>query len=305
MTPGIWLRAARAPFFTASVVPVTLGSALAWHETGVLEWPRAVLAALGIVLLHAGANLTNEYTDHETGADAADSVRTRYSGGSGVIQEGLVTPRGILAGALATLAVGVGIGLYLNHAVAGNIILTLGAAGVLLGFSYSARPLMLGYRGFGLGELSVGISFGPLPVLGSYYVQTQELSHGVLLVSLPIAVLIALVLIINGIPDRESDRAVGKRTLAVVLGERGTLAVYRALLAAAYALVAVSVATGAAPPACLVALASAPLAWRAVVVSTRHVDDPDKLVPANAATVGLHAATGLLLVLGLVLDRVL
>ena len=304
MNPAVWLRAARAPFFLATVVPVLLGSAAGWYDAGRLSWVRLTAAALGALLIHAGANLMNEYVDHLIGADRPGPRPTRYSGGSGVIQDGLVTPASVaIAAAIAFLA-GALAGLYLNHVTEGNVVLLLGAAGVLLAYSYSGRPFMLGYRGLGLGELSVGVSFGPLLVLGSYYVQAEQLSRRALLLSLPSAILIALVLLINGIPDRETDAPVGKRTLAVVLGEARALSVYRSLMWTALAVVVVLVASRSIPPACLIALGAAPLVVRGVAVSSRGRYGPEELAPASAATVALHAAVGLLLALGLVVDRV-
>jgi 1,4-dihydroxy-2-naphthoate octaprenyltransferase len=282
-----------------------LGSVLGWYDTGRLSLPRMLLAALGAVLVHAGTNLLNEYADHVSGADEANVSPTPFSGGSRVIQDGLIAPRSILLASAVAFASGAGIGLYLNDAVRGNAVLALGVAGVLLGCLYSARPVRIGYLGFGLGEISVGIGFGPLMVLGAYYVQAEAFSLNALLLSLPVAALIMMVLIINGFPDRESDLSVGKRTLVGVLGRRLALRVYLALMAGAFALVAVLATLDVAPPACLIVFASAPLAWKASSVSWRHFEDPEKLMPANAATIGLHAAAGLLLSAGFVLDRAL
>ena len=305
MSLRIWLRAVRAPFLAATIVPVALGSVLAWHATGRLAGLRLLLTALGAILVHAGTNLLNEYADHVSGADAANATPMPFSGGSRVIQEGLLAPRTILLASRLSFIAGAGAGLYLNSVVRGNIILALGAAGVFLGYFYSARPLRIGYRGFGLGEISVGIGFGPLMVLGAYYVQAEILSLEVLLLSLPLAVLIMLVLIINWFPDRESDLSVGKRTLVGVLGRKRAVHVYLTLLAGAFALVTALVVLDVAPPACLIVFASVPLAWRAGSISWRHFEDTEKLAPANAATVGLHSAIGLLLCAGFVIDRLL
>jgi 1,4-dihydroxy-2-naphthoate octaprenyltransferase len=185
-----WLRAIRPQFLTATAVPVVLGSVAAWRDTGGFLWSRFWLAAAGALLIHIGSNLANEYGDH-------------------LIQEGLVAPRSILLASVMSLALGACLGLYLNALVRGNVILLLGLAGIFLGYFYSRAPLKLGYRG--LGEVAVGVGFGPLMVTGSYYVQVEKLPVHVLLLSLPIGLLIAAVLLINGFPDRETDLAVGKR----------------------------------------------------------------------------------------------
>jgi 1,4-dihydroxy-2-naphthoate octaprenyltransferase len=218
-----------------------------------------------------------------------------------VIQEGLIAPRAILTASLASLALGGCLGLFLNALTPGNVVLALGLAGVALGYSYSAGPMRLGYRG--LGEAAVGLGFGPLMVAGSYYVQAEGLSGRVVLISLPVAILIALVLLINGFPDRDADLAVGKRTLVVLLGKARAVAVYHALLAAAYVSLALLIGFRALPPISLIVFLSLPLAWRAYLVSREHYDRIGELLPANAATIVLHSLIGVLLIVGLALDR--
>lgn len=302
MRTTAWLRAVRIPFLTATVVPIVLGAVVAWHDTGVFVWARFWTTMAGALLIHAGTNLFNEYADHVSGNDAANVTPTPFSGGSRVIQEGLIRPRAILSAAIALLVLGGSVGVYLNLATAGNVILVLGAVGIFLGYSYNAPPLRLGYRG--LGEPAVGIGFGPLLVAGAYYVQAESLSPRVFLISLPIGVLIALVLLINGFPDYVADRSVGKKTLVVLLGRSRAVVLYHALLAAVYVLLGILFLLRVLPPACLVVFASLPLAWRAYAVSRRSHHTVRELLPANAATIGIHALAGGLLSAGFVLDRI-
>ncbi len=301
MSASIWLRAIRAPFLTATVVPVCVGSAAAWHDTGGFLWGRFWAAMVGALLIHVGTNLANDYSDHVSGADEANPMPTPFSGGSRVIQEGLIPPRTILTVAVLSLALGGSIGLYLNLLTRGSVILALGLFGIFLGYFYSGGPVRLGYRG--LGELAVGIGFGPLMVAGSYYVQTESLPPRIFLVALPVGILIALVLLINGFPDREADRAVGKRTLVVLLGRAKATVLYHALLAGVYVVVALLASFRVLPRYSLIAFLSLPLAWTAFVVSRRAGESIEDLLPANAATIGLHSLVGGLLVVGFVLDR--
>ncbi|MFQ5951817.1 MAG: prenyltransferase, partial [Candidatus Omnitrophota bacterium] len=194
----LWLKAIRVPFFTATIIPVALGSIIAWHGTNNFIWMKFALAMIGALLIHAGTNLANDYFDHISGCDEANLTPTPFSGGSRVIQEGLIAPKKILYISLAAFILGGSIGLYLNYLCAGNVILILGVIGIFLGIFYTARPLRIGYGSFG--ELVVGIGFGPLMVLGSYYVQAQTLPLQVLLTSIPVGILIALVLFINEFP---------------------------------------------------------------------------------------------------------
>ena len=183
MEMKVWIRAVRAPFFTASLVPVLLGAVVAWHRTGIFNWGYFFLTLMGIIFINAGTNLTNDYFDHTSKNDELNRNPTPFSGGSRVIQEGLIKPRKVLYAALAFFALGSLAGLYLNHVLEGNIILVLGIIGIFLGFFYTADPLRIGYTGFG--ELVVGIGLGPLVVIGSYYVQAPELSREAFCVSLP------------------------------------------------------------------------------------------------------------------------
>jgi 1,4-dihydroxy-2-naphthoate octaprenyltransferase len=296
-----WLRAIRIPFLTATIVPLALGSIVAWHGAGGFLWARFWLAAAGALLVHVGTNLVDEYGDHVTGNDAANPGSTLLSGGSRVIQEGLLSPRSVLAAGVASLALGGCVGIYLNAMIPGNVLLILGSIGIFLGYFYSSAPLRIGYRG--LGELAVAVGFGPLIVAGAYYVQVEDLDPRIFLISLPVAILIALVLLINGFPDRDADLAVGKRTLVVLLGKPRAVVLYNVLLVIAYALIAILVSLRIMPRASLLTLLAAPVAWRASAVLRSNYGRVRELVPANAATIALHSLVGGLLVLGFALDR--
>ncbi|MFQ6066842.1 MAG: prenyltransferase, partial [bacterium] len=209
----IWLRAVRAQFFTASVVPVILGTSVALHSSGQFNLFLFCLTLAGIIFAHAGTNLANDYYDHRSGNDFVNKSPTPFSGGSRVIQNGLISAKKILVAALVFFALATSIGLYLNHVCRGNLILILAFLGGFLGFFYTADPLKIGYRG--IGELAVSFGFGPPLVLGSYYVQTQNLSWEPVWSSIPIGLLIGLVLYLNEFPDYEPDKTVGKKTLVV------------------------------------------------------------------------------------------
>lgn len=298
----IWLRALRAPFFTATVIPVTLGSIVAWYDMNHFMWGRFFLTMLGAVLIHAGTNLANDYFDHLSGCDEANPTPTQFSGGSRVIQEGLIAPRQILHASLASFILGSGIGLYLNYLCGGNVILILGLIGVFLGFFYTARPLQIGYGGFG--ELAVGVGFGPLMVMGSYYVQAQTLTFKLFLISIPIGILIALVLFINEFPDYFGDKSADKRTLVVILSKEKAVVLYHILLAVVYLSIISLVIFKFLPLICLIVFLSLPLALKAFIVSKNNFAKVNELLPANAATIGLHSLIGLLLSAGFVLDKI-
>ncbi len=300
---AIWLKAMRLPFLTATIVPVTLGSIIAWHDTAGFIWSRFWLVILGASLIHIGTNLANDYFDHLSGADKANPNPTPFSGGSRVIQEGLILPKQILYASLAAFILGGLIGLYLNYLCGQNIILILGVIGVFLGFFYTAGPFSIGYKRFG--ELAVGIGFGPLMVMGAYFVQARNLPLSVFLVSVPIGILIALVVFINEFPDYASDKSVGKNTLVVVLGREKAVRLYHALLALTYLYVILLVVSKIMPLSCLIVFLSLPLALKAFTVSRYNFERLDKLLPANVSTIGLHLIFGLLLCAAYLLDKIL
>jgi 1,4-dihydroxy-2-naphthoate octaprenyltransferase len=297
------LRITRAPFLTAIVVPVLLGAAMAWSE-GTLRVGYFVLALLGAVCVQAGLNMSNDYFDHRSGGDERNRELTPFSGGSRVIQEGVVSARQVLIGSLLFYLVGSSIGLYLA-VVRGWPILWLGLIGLLFAFFHNVSPFGLYYLVPGIGELAVGLGFGPIAVLGANYVQTQRLSVGALWASIPVGLLIAAVLYINEFPDYVADKAVGKHTLVGALGRERAVWGYVALLVGAYVSIVLGVVLSVLPAVTLVALLSVPLAYRGIRGAVQfHSSTPD-LIPTNAATVQLHLVTGLLLCLGYIVARFL
>jgi 1,4-dihydroxy-2-naphthoate octaprenyltransferase len=254
------------------------------------------LAMIGMVCVHFGLNLSNDYFDHTSGNDEINLTPTPFSGGSRVIQEKLLPPRALLSAALFFFACGAGAGFVLNWLVPGNVVLYVGLAGVALAFFYTASPVRIGY--VGLGEILCAVGFGPMVVVGSYYVQAHKLDTAPLIASIPVGILIALVLFINEFPDFEADRAVKKRTLVVLLGKGRAVWLYAFLLACPFVAVGVAVALRRMPVYALAVFAALPLAIRAGTVAARHHHAIKELLPACKATIGLHALFGTLLIAG-------
>jgi 1,4-dihydroxy-2-naphthoate octaprenyltransferase len=299
----IWLRAIRARFFTATLVPILLGSVVAWHGSGEFNWIYFLLALLGGVFIHAGLDLVNDYFDHTSGVDEINPYHNPFSGGSRVIQEGLLSPKQVFWASIICFAIGSAIGLLLDFNLPGHTLLIIGIVGVFLAFFYSASPIRIGYTS--LGEVSCGLGFGPVMVLGSYYVQTGRLAWQPLWASIPVGVLIALVLYINEFPDYEADKKSSKKTLVVLFGKKRAIRFYLALLLLNYVLIIVGVAARVFPLTILISLLTIPFALRAARVARQNFDKVLELLPANAATIGLHLSLGLLLSGGYILDKVM
>ncbi|MDF1500595.1 MAG: prenyltransferase [Anaerolineales bacterium] len=288
---ALFVNATRLPFLTASVIPVLVGTAIAWRE-GKLDLPAFLLALAGAALFHLGANVINDYFDHRSGADEANLTPTPFSGGSRVIQRGLFKPKQTLRLAAIVYALGAltGIGLIMR---VGWPVALFGLAGFLAGYLYTAPPFRLVHRG--VGELAVGAAFGPVILLGAYWVQTQRFSLEALVASLPIGLLVAAILYINEVPDRPWDQRAGKGTVVVRLPGNLLPLGYLLLVGVSYALILIGVILGWLAPAALLVILTLPIAWSAYRMLRRHQGHPYRLIPANAMTILIHLLAGMLL----------
>ncbi len=298
MNLKLWIRALRAPFFQAVIIPVLVGTAVAWYRTGIFYLGYFLLTLFGAMFVNAGTNLTNDYFDHESRADDINKEFTAFSGGSRVIQEGLISPQKIRIAALIFFALATVIGLYLVYA-RGWPILVIGILGVATGYFYTAAPLKLGYRG--LGELITGINCGPLVVLGAYYIQARTLSLEALLVSMPVGFLIAAILYINQFPDYLTDKAAKKNNLVVIIGPEKAIKGFYLLLIAPYLVVVLGSALKIIHPMSLICLLSLPVAWKTAKIAQANYNRGKKLIPAMAGTIATHLLIGLLLSCGYLL----
>jgi 1,4-dihydroxy-2-naphthoate octaprenyltransferase len=297
------VRIIRAPFLTAIVVPVFVGASIAFSE-GVFFWGYFLLTLVGAICIQAASNMSNDYFDHLAGTDERNRELTPFSGGSRVIQDGTLGARQVLIVSTSLYVIGAAIGVYLAW-VRGWTVLWLGLFGLFMAFFHNAPPVNLYSLAPGLGELALFLGFGPVPVLGTYYVQGQRLGLGALWASIPVGLLITAVLYINEFPDYEADKSVGKKTLPVVLGRQRAVGGYVGLLVGAYLAVALGVALRILPLTALLALLSAPLAYRAIGGARQFHSDTSKLIPTNARTIQIHLLTGLLLCVGYVIARFL
>jgi 1,4-dihydroxy-2-naphthoate octaprenyltransferase len=191
----------------------------------------------------------------------------------------------------------VGAGIYLT-AVAGPVILAVGAVSILAGVLYTGGPRPYGYAG--LGEAFVFLFFGLVAVNGSYFVQVERLDWLPFALSVPVGCLATAILVVNNVRDIDTDRRAGKLTLAVRLGRRGARVLYAALVLTAFLGLPVALLAADGPAWGLLALASLPLAPRPLRAVTRRTDGPS-LNAALAATGALLAAFSALLTAGLLL----
>jgi 1,4-dihydroxy-2-naphthoate octaprenyltransferase len=291
----LFLRATRLPFLSATFIPVALGVAVAalhheWH------WWLAILTLIAAACVHLGLNVGNDVFDTLSGADEANVTPTRFSGGSRVILYGLLTLRQMVLLMVGFYAAAIGIGLFLAAYTAFWPVFWIGAAGVFISVFYTAPPFRFVHRG--IGELMVFLGFGPIMTMGAYYVQAQRWSWEAFYVSLPVAILIALVLYVNEVPDRPGDAAAGKRTLPVRWSKKAVIAAYVGAVAVAFGLIAGGAIAGVIVRPAILALLAAPLATQVYRGLRDHYESPYQLMPFMGKGVQLHLATGLLLLAG-------
>jgi 1,4-dihydroxy-2-naphthoate octaprenyltransferase len=290
---GVVIKELRTEFLTASVIPVMLAASVAYTEVGRLDWPLLLLTLAGAAFLHIGTNVANDYYDHLSGNDPINVRYIRpFTGGSRLIQDGLITPRAVFAISIVFFAAGIAIGVVLSI-LRGPVILIFGAAGLVSGYFYTAPPIRFAHRG--LGEGIVGINFGLLIGIGTYYVQTGGVSTAAIVASIPLTLLVTSIIVINEFQDSEADARVGKRTLVVRLGLKRSVWLYAVISLAAYLPIIAGVASGLFPPLVLIGCITAPIILGGVARARRFYDTPGGLAPANAATIVSHALTGILM----------
>jgi 1,4-dihydroxy-2-naphthoate octaprenyltransferase len=294
MDMRLWWQASRPFSFTASIIPVLVGTLLAAeHE---FRWWAFVLAMLGSVLIHAGTNLVNDYYDYRKGADNEESL-----GPAGFIQRGVLQPNAVRNAGIACFAAGAAIGLLLCALTSWELI-WLGIASVLAGFLYTGAPVHLAY--IGLGEITVFLFMGPVMVVGAWFVQTETWAWDPFIASLPIAFLVTVILHANNLRDIDSDRKTGKRTIATIIGRKWANREMYLLLAGAYVSLVAAAVAGSLPWPALIALATIPAAVPIVQV-VRAGGNPRKLNLALIKSAMLHMQFGALMAAGLAVNLVI
>ena len=295
-----WLVITRAPFLTATIVPILIGAAwvAASGQVDHFPWVSFVLAMFGGMALHVAANTFNDYFDWRSGTDPANNAYFQpLSGGSRSIELGLITEQQLFRVALGALFVAVAMGIALLY-LSGPALILFGIAGAFSAYFYTAPPLRLAARK-GIGELLVGLNFGPLMTAGTVYALTGRVSLVDFLVGLPAGLLITAVLWINQFPDLESDRSTGKHNLVVVLGKDRARWGYAFLVLGAFALVVVGVTADILPFSALLTLLALPIGLWTTAHLFRYYRDRI-LIKANSGTIVLHVLTGILMAVSLV-----
>ncbi|WP_369132912.1 1,4-dihydroxy-2-naphthoate polyprenyltransferase [Modestobacter sp. I12A-02662] len=287
-TPAQWLEGARPRTLPAALAPVFVGTGAAAALDGFRPAP-ALLALLVALALQVAVNYANDYSDGRRGTDA-DRV-----GPMRLVGSGAATPRQVLVAAVLAFAVAAGAGLALA-ALSSWWLVAVGAVSILAAWTYTGGPIPYGYRA--LGEVFVFVFFGLVAVVGTTFAQTRSLDGLAFAAAVPIGLCSTALLVVNNLRDVHGDAAVGKRTLAVLLGEARTRVLYTALLAVVFLGVAL---IGIARPWALLGLLAVPLALPPVRTVLSGGRGP-VLIGALQGTGRLTLATGVLLAIGLALS---
>ncbi len=299
-TLHVWYHALRPFSYSASIVPVLVGSVVAWQDTH-FDWFLLLPTLIGSIAIQAGANLANEYFDYVQGVDKSDSL-----GPAGVIIEGKLPPMHVLSAAILAFAAGASLGLYIVARV-GWVILVVGLTSVLAAWFYTAKPLALGYRG--LGEPEVFVFMGPVMVAASYYVQAGSLSLNALLISIPVGLLVTAILHANNLRDVIQDTERGRITWVVIACkmwgmERGRKIAcwgFYAMIVGAYVTLACLIAAKTAHLSGLLAMLTLPQAYRLIRFVASGIEGKPLSLAVRSTSL-LHMSFGVTLTTGYLLS---
>ncbi len=293
VTPGslkAWLLLPRFQFLPLTVILVSLGTGVAAYD-GSFHLGYFILAMFGSILVHITVNVINDYYDYVDGIDL-NTQRTPFSGGSGVLPSNLLKPSQAFWFATISLLIAMGIGGYFCFARGWWLFPLLLVAG------FSAYFYNVYLSRWWVGELFAGLNFGPLLVLGSYFVQTGRYSWEALVASLAPGILTSNLLFLNEFPDREADRKGGRRHLVISLGKKDASYLFVILLATSYLCILVGVLTKMMPVVTLIGLGTVIFGWKAARGALKYHNDMDRLVPILGANVITILGTQALLAIG-------
>jgi len=288
----LWSRAIRIKFLLASIIAVTNGIAISYWKTGELDFGYAILTYFGVICLHISVDLLNDYWDFKRGIDT-NTKRTKYSGGTGVIPENLINSKLIYCAGVIFLILGGMIGLYFVT-IKGIIILILLIFAIISIYFYSTNIVNAG-----LGELFVAIK-GSMIVLGSYYIQSDQIDLTSIYVGIIIGLLSSVVLLVTSFPDYEADKKSGRRTLVIVMGKENSIKLFITIVTITYAMIIGGSIFNVMTIFSTIALLSLPFAFKAAL-KLRRFNETSELVSSMANTIIYSRICGILLAISFII----
>ncbi len=285
---SVWLRVIRVRFLLASVIAVSVGLSLNWWQNSSIDPLDAILIFFGVMALHASVDLLNDYWDFKRGIDTK-TKRTKMSGGTGVLPEGLLKPSSVYRAGVAFLIIGSVIGGY--FVITDGIIV-----GIILGFAilsiyfYSTKIV-----DSGLGEFFVAVK-GSMIVIGTYYIQSGEITIESILAGIVVGVLSSLVLFIASFPDHDADKSKGRKSLVIAVGKEKAAKLFWIFPLLSYSTIIIGVTTNFFPLVSLITLLTIPLMIKSGLGLRKNFDSVDDLVPFMSSTLMFSRITGVLFV---------
>ena len=291
---SVWLRVIRVRFLLASIIAVSVGMALHWSQNGSIDYLDLILTFAGVMALHASVDLLNDYWDFKRGIDTK-TTRTKMSGGTGVLPEGLLKPSSVYRAGVAFLIIGSLIGSYfvMTHGIL--IAIILGFA-ILSIYFYSTKIV-----DSGLGEFFVAVK-GSMIVIGTFFIQSGDVNVESILAGIVIGTLSSLVLFIASFPDHDADKSKGRKTLVIVVGKKKAIKLFWIFPLISYVVILIGVSVSLFPVLSLITLLSFPLIIKSGLGLQKNYDAIDELVPFMSSTLKFSRITGVLFALSFLLS---
>jgi 1,4-dihydroxy-2-naphthoate octaprenyltransferase len=296
MSISVWFRVIRIKFLLASVIAVSLGLALSYWQTKTLDVVSAAITMGGVILLHASVDLLNDYSDYKRGIDTI-TKRTKFSGGTGVLPEGLLKPSTVYYAGIICLILGSLAGVYFVILHGWIIAAILGFA-VLSIYFYSTKIV-----DSGLGEIFVGIK-GSMIVLGTMFIQTEQILPTNILAGVIAGTLSSFVLFITSFPDHDADKEKGRKTLVIVLGKIQAANLYAIFPCVAYGLIILGIVLNLLPLHAAMVFTTIPMIIQANKKIRKSLDDMVQFSQIMKTTITYSRITGALFVISIAIASV-
>ena len=285
---SVWLRVIRVRFLLASVIAVLVGLALNWSQNSTIEYFDAILTFAGVLALHASVDLLNDYWDFKRGIDTK-TTRTKMSGGTGVLPEGLLKPSSVYRAGVVFLIIGSLIGSYFVITYGILIAIILGFA-ILSIYFYSTKIV-----DSGLGEFFVGVK-GSMIVIGTFFIQSGEVNLESVFAGVVIGTLSSLVLFIASFPDHDADKSKGRKTLVICVGKEKARKLFWIFPLIVYSMIIIGISLNFFPLLSLICFLSFPFMIKSGVGLQKNFNSLHELVPFMSSSLKFSRITGILFV---------
>ena len=293
---SVWFRVIRVRFLLASIIAVSVGLALSWWQNTSIDIFDAALTFAGVMALHASVDLLNDFWDFKRGIDT-ETPKTKMSGGTGVLPEGLLKPSSVYRAGITFLIIGTIIGGYFVVTDGIIIAMILGFA-ILSIYFYSTKIV-----DSGLGEFFVAVK-GSMIVIGTLFIQSGQITIESILAGIVVGSLSSLVLFIASFPDNDADKSKGRKTLVIAVGKKKAVNLFWIFPLVSYCSIITGVSIGLFPLTALISFLSVPIMIKSGIGLKKNYDSVDELVPFMSSTLMFSRITGVLFVISFLIGTI-